>query len=293
MRNLIIGLSIILIVLLFSSCSPYDDYFGDYQYSTAYFAYDKIDRSVIIDEYDYIQVGAVLGGKISNTRDETVHYEMADELVLDAGFDVLPAEYYEFENNEHDGVSNVITISKGEFLGMMKVNLLPSFFNDEKSLDGEYALGFRIIDASTDSIGNAETIITFRYLSNAIGNYTHSGRAISSEDTLTYNNEDVELTTALPVGSNSVLSDKVDVGNFELSFHLLANSDNSVTLTGGENSDYEINELYPGFFDRENDHNIYLHYSFEEDGKMYEAHDTLYFVKRTVDNIIQWDTRFF
>lgn len=293
MKKLIVGISILLTVLSFNSCTPYDDYYGDFVYTTSYFAHDQMDRSVIIDEYDFIQVGAVLGGKIINDRDEWVQYELVNDLVTTAGYEVLPSSLYEFENNDFEGVTNVITIPYGEMLGMMKVKLKPEFFSDPKALSGNYALAYRIIDASTDSIGNKETLVTFKYLSNAVGFYKHSGRAISNTETLVYKNDEIELTTSEPVGSNSVQSEKVSLGSFDLAFNLKIDGDNKVTVTEGTGSDFPINSLNPGFFDRENDHNIYLNYSFENDGKIYEAQDTLVFIKRIIDNVIQWDTKYF
>ena len=136
-------------------------------------------------------------------------------------------------------------------------------------------------------------MVTFRYLSNAIGIYNHSGRAISAVDTFVYKNENIELKTTEPLGQNSVTSERINIDYMELFLNLIVNSDNSVTVSQGEDCDYEITQLSPGFFDRENDHSIYLNYSFEEDGKVYEVNDTLRFVKRVVDNIVQWDTEYF
>ncbi len=293
MKKSVISFIIISILLTFFSCTPYEDYYGDFDYTTAYFAYSEMNRSVIIDEYDYIQVGAVLGGKLVNDSEEWVKYELVDTLVTNAGYEVLPETLYETSNDELDGMTNVITIPEGNMLGMMKITLKPEFFTDPKALEPTYALAFRIIDASTDSIGNDVTLVTFKYVSNAVGFYEHRGIAISSEDTLVYNTPDTELTTIAPEGTNSVRSDFVQLGPVDLEFDMTMDSDNNISLTSGPESDAVITASAPGFFDRENDHNIYLNYTFDNDGKSYTATDTLVFVRRVIDNVEQWDTRFF
>ncbi|MGQ1945739.1 BT_3987 domain-containing protein [Geofilum sp. OHC36d9] len=292
MKNSVICVAIIALLSLYS-CEKYDDYYGDYEYSTAYFANSSMDRSVIIDEYDYIQVGAVLGGKIENNRDEWVKYELVDSLVTNAGYEVLPADLYDVENNKLDGVTNVITIPQGSMLGLMKINLKAEFFSDPKAISSTYALAFRIVDASTDSIGNDVTIVTFKYVSNAVGIYDHKGIAISDVDTLSYGNEAVELTTNTPVGTNSVRSESVLIGSGKLVFDLTMDADNNIAFSSGDGSTIDITPVEDGFFDRENDHNIYLDYTFDYNGNTYHAQDTLVFVKRVIDNVIQWDTTYF
>lgn len=294
MKKSVISLTIISIIILsFYSCTPYEDYYGDFEYTTAYFANSEMNRSVIIDEYDYIQVGAVLGGKLENDSEEWVMYELVDTLVTNAGYEVLPEALYETSNDELNNMTNVITISEGSFLGMMKITLQPAFFSDPKALTPTYALAFRITDASTDSIGNDVTLVTFKYVSNAVGFYEHRGRAISPVDSLIYNTAGIELITIAPEGTNSVRSDMVQLGPLDLEFEMTMDAENNVTLTSGDDSGAAITATTTGIFDRENDHNIYLDYSFDHDGKNYTATDTLVFVRRLIDNVEQWDTNFF
>ncbi len=293
MKKSLIFVAVIITLIAFHSCEKYDDYYGDYDYTTAYFANSKMNRSVIIDEYDYIQVGAVLGGKIENTVDEWVQYELVDSLVTAAGYEVLPESLYTSENNELNGKANVITIPAGNMLGLMKITLKPAFFSDPKALTSTYALAFRIVDASTDSIGLNETLVTFKYVSNAVGIYTHKGTAISAIDTVEYENADIEFLTTGPAGTNSVQSKTLRIGFTNVSLILNIDADNNVTLVNDEDGDIEILSTKSGFFDRENDHNIYLNYTYDNDGTVYEATDTLVFVKRVIDNVLQWDTRYF
>ncbi|MCF8381588.1 MAG: DUF1735 domain-containing protein [Bacteroidales bacterium] len=293
MKKSLVFVAVITALLSFNSCTKYDDYYSDFPYTTSYFAKTQMDRSVIIDEYDFIQVGAVLGGKLENDREEWVQYELVDSLVTLAGYEVLPSSLYETENDELNGMTNVITIPKGSFLGMMKIKLNADFFSDPKAITPTYALAFKIVDASSDSIGNDEVLVTFKYLSNAVGVYTHRGRAVSAVDTLTYLNNDTELITSEPVGTNSAQSNKLDIGALGLILNLTIDSENKVSFSSGEGSDITITAVNPGFFDRENDHNIYLNYTFDDAGKTYQAQDTLVFVKRVIDNVMQWDTRYF
>lgn len=281
------------IVLCFSSCEGYGEYYGENDFSIVYFALDDVSRSVVMDEFDYIKVGCVLGGKISNDVDEWFKYEMVDSLVDTSKYTILPESMYTMEDNDYNGQVNTIAIEAGEMIGLMKITLKPEFFSDEKALEGKYALGFRLLDASTDSIGKSEHVVTFQYLSNAIGFYNHTGVAISASDTLTYTNDDVELTTIAPLGTNSVTSPVIRLGENELTLEMTVDADNNIVLTSASESAIALTGNGTGFFDRENDHNIYLDYSFEADGNTYTAKDTLVFYKRVIDGLIETDTRFF
>ena len=110
---------------------------------------------------------------------------------------------------------------------------------------------------------------------------------------MTYVNNDTELITSEPVGTNSVISNKLDIGALGLVLNLTMDNENKVSFTSGTGSDITITAVNPGLFDRENDHNIYLNYTFDDAGKTYTAQDTLVFVNRLVDKILQWDTQYF
>jgi len=281
------------IALGFSSCEGYGDYYGENDFTIVYFANDNMSRSVVLDEFDYIKVGCVLAGKTSNDKDEWFKYEMVDSLVDTSVYTILPQSLYTLEGDEYNGQSNTVVIPEGEMLGLMKITLKPEFFNDSKALDGKYALGFRLLDASTDSIGKSEHVLTFQYLSNAVGFYNHKGMAISSSDTLEYTNDDKELTTVGPTGTNSVITPVLRLGENELILELNMDDVDNVVVKSSGTSAIALTEDGTGFFDRENDHNIYLDYTFEADGNTYNAKDTLVFYKRVIDGLIETDTRFF
>ncbi len=292
MKKITFALLVLTTILSISSCA-YEETYGDYTYTTCYFAYDQMDRSVIIDEFDYIQVGCVLGGKISNDDAEWFQYELVDSLVTNAGYEVLPASMYDITNNDYLGQANTVEIPVGNMLGMMKVTLQPSFFADSLALEGKYALAFRVIDHSTDSVGKTESIVTFKYLSSAIGTYTHSGVAVAGDSSLSYENDDIELTTTTPVGENVVISDKISVGSNDLVFKLTIDADNNVSVKEGSGSDFQLTNVSTGFFDKDGDNSIYLNYSYDDNGLVFEATDTLTFKKRVVDNVLQVDARYF
>lgn len=293
MKNLTIAIVVLISLVGFSACDKYDDTYGDFDYTAIYFANPDKDRSVIIDEFDFIQIGCVLGGKISNDAAEWFQYELVDSLVTNAGYTVLPESLYTVSNNDYMGKTNTVEIPVGKMLGMMKVTLKPEFFSDTLAYLGKYALALRLLDVSSDSIGRSETIVTFKYLSSAIGVYTHSGKAVFEDSTITYENDDIDLTTTLPLGSNSVLCKKVSIGANDLVFNLDIDADNNITVTEGPGSAFPITTLSAGFFDKDGDNSIYLNYSFDDNGAVFEATDTLVFKKRTVDLVLQTDPRFF
>lgn len=288
-----ISLIALTIALCFSSCEGYGEYYGENDFSIVYFAKDDVSRSVVMDEFDYIKVGCVLAGKISNDVDEWFTYEMVDSLVDTSMYTVLPESMYTVEDNDYKGQANTVLIAKGEMLGLMKITLKPEFFNEQLALDGKYALGFRVVEASTDSIGKSDHVVSFQYLSNAIGFYNHTGVALAAADTLVYTNDDKELTTIAPLGTNSVTSPVLRIGENNLTLELTVDDDNNIVVKSASTSAVALTEDGTGFFDRTNDHNIYLEYTFDADGNTYSAKDTLVFYKRVIDGLIETDTRFF
>lgn len=279
---------LILSIILISACE-YEDYQSDYEYSAVYFPKTRIDRSVIVGEYDYIQVGVVLGGKLSNDQEESVTYHLNTDTVLNSGLTLLPQAYYSIENSLQGRDANTFYIPAGKFQGMIKITLNDIFLNDSASLDGGYALGFELDQTSVDSVLSTKsiTVITFKYLSTADAFYYHSGEVSSGDSTTAYIPKTWDLTTT-GVGENILETD--GLGNFtsgEYKCRLEINNDNSVKIESAEGG-LPITSSGDSRYDPES-RSFFLKYSYTDSINQFHSVDTLIFRNRIVDGINQAD----
>ncbi len=156
----------------FTSCENGDVSFGDYDYQTVYFANQTFVRTITLGEDVYstdldnehkFQIYATLGGVESNSKDRKVQIAVDNSLVtglkfaniLDAdgtstfentgnAIEAMPTDYYTLS-------SNTITISSGQVMGCVDVQLTDAFFADPKALYANYVIPVRMTSA-TDSI---------------------------------------------------------------------------------------------------------------------------------------------
>lgn len=279
---------IALIGFFVSSCEKYEDYMVDYNYSAVYFPHASIDRTVIVGEYMDIGVGIFLGGRIENNSEEWATYEIDPEILSGTDYIPLPEAYYSFDN------SGKITIPEGKFQGFANITVNQDVFcADSLALTSNYALGFRLLDTSVDSILTDKeiTIITFKYINTYDGNYFHKGRAIgyvdgNPVDTMQYPADDYwNLTT---FSSNGVTAPEMgNISGDDYLMDLVINPDNSVNIQknpeAGTDVQNQSGQYDPGI------RTFYLEYSFMHEGKSYNAKDTLIFRNRIVDGVNQWD----
>lgn len=181
-----------------SACKKYDSYVVDYPYSTVYFASQKPLRTIVAYDDMSFKVGVMMGGVRSNTKDQTVKYEIDPTLLTTiqgaSAFTLLPTSYYTLSDN------STMTIPKGQVLGEVKVTLNKSLFTaDPASLTNTYALPLRIVSSTTDSVlrGDANheakdyTILVVKYISPYCGTYYHKGIETSGSITNSYTNKDI------------------------------------------------------------------------------------------------------
>lgn len=271
-----------------SSCEKYEEYMVDYKYSAIYFPHATIDRTVIVGEYMNIGVGIFLGGRIENNSEEWATYEIDPEILSGTDFIPLPEAFYSFDN------SGKIIIPKGKFQGFANITVNQDLFcADSLALASNYALGFRLLDTSVDTILNEKqtTIITFKYINTYDGNYYHKGRAIgyasgSPVDTMEYPANDYwKLTTFSPNGVTAP-----EMGNISGNDYLMdivINPDNSVSIQKNPDAGNEVQSQSGRYYP--DNRTFILEYSFQHEGKNYQANDTLVFRNRIVDGVNQWD----
>ena len=210
MRNVVI--CIVLIAAL-AACENQEQVFPDYELQAVYFPIqlpvrtlslgeDRIDNT--LDREYRFDIGVSIGGMYENKQDWTVDYvvdpSLTDSAYADDKFTtpliVLPANYYTFSPQ------NTVTIPKGLFNGLIRIELTDAFFNDPLSLTGQYVVPFRITGTSADSVlsgkqarpGVADRRILedwesgkspkdwvlygIKYVNAYHGNYLHRGRDI-------------------------------------------------------------------------------------------------------------------
>jgi len=273
---------------MLNSCEKYEEYMVDYQYSAVYFPHAAIDRTVIVGEYMEIGVGISLGGRFENNSEEWATYELDPDILSGTEYTLLPEEYYSMDN------SGTITIPEGKFQGFTTVTIDPELFcADSLALTSSYALGFRLLETSVDSIltGMESTIISFKYINTYDGNYYHKGRAIGySEgnpvDTMMYPEDDVwSLATFSTDGVTAPEMGNIS-GNAYL-MDLVINPDNSVSIRKNPFAGKDVT-AQSGEYDPDS-RTFILEYSFSHEEKEYTANDTLIFRNRIVDGVNQWD----
>lgn len=278
--------------VLISACA-YDDYeLKEFDYTAAYFAYPQIDRTIVVDEFSSIGVGVMLGGKMQNETEEWANYEI-DTSILKPGQIVLPEQYYTIFDAK-GGNNEIFYYFPGKYQGFIDVDFdVNNFINDPEALSGNYALGFRLLDTSLDSIipNKQTTIITFKFASPYFGNYYHYGRAVEVDafnqpvDTTTY---DPQLAWEFTTYSKDTLITNglgylVDVSNSKIKLTIengnvnVFSADGSIVVLDEGGSTYNAETR-----------TFFLNYSFIESSKTYMANDTLVFRNRILDGVNQW-----
>jgi hypothetical protein len=184
-KNLVLAI----MITTFFACEPYEEYVKDYNYSAVYFGTQKPLRTLVtrMDANELrFKAGVALGGILENKSDQWVTFELAPDLLTTVaganGFTLLPADWYSFDITE-----NKISIPNGKFMGDFTITIDKSKFTaDPTSLIKKYALPFRIIESSADSVlrGDAVikakdyTIIVVKYINEFSGTYYVRGEQV-------------------------------------------------------------------------------------------------------------------
>ena len=286
------------------SCSKYDDFTHDFDYTSTYFAYQNPVRTVFSDNLE-IEIGAMMGGKRKSKSEETVSYRIAPELLEDAEivgknkFTLLPADYYSLSSKDK------LIIPKGEFLGKTKLTLDgEKFLNDPHAINKYYALPLLITETSLDSvlIGNANagiprkdyTIVVIKFISKYHGIYYHRGQRAKYDadgtlvDVLRYVTEDQEeefienvvwdfsTLSANTMRSNGV-GENYSTSSKKYALDLSVANDNKVAIKGVDNSLIPvIKDLGTSIYEP-GQKKFYLNYEYSDAGFKYVMKDTLTF----------------
>jgi hypothetical protein len=167
---------LIIFIITIAACENQPWSFPDFDLQTVYFPVqlpvrtlsigeDRIDNS--LDKEFKFDIGVSIGGMYQNKKDWTVDYVVDTSLVRKVYITTspqtytannkvyaLPASYYSLTP-----VSTVI-IPKGNFNGLIRVQLTDAFFNDTIALSGRYVIPLKLTDTSADSILQGRALFT-------------------------------------------------------------------------------------------------------------------------------------
>ncbi|WP_194767040.1 DUF1735 domain-containing protein [Tamlana sp. I1] len=278
------------------SCS-YDDFVeNEFDYTAVYFPKPKIDRTFIMGEGMRIGVGAVLGGRLSNTEDVEITFSLDDNLVANEGLTVLPSDYYNFVDANGNPANNKIIIPAGKVQGFVYVKADSiNYLADPASLGNNYALGFKlenVVKADSILADFESTLITFSYINKLYGNYIQKGQFVKTDGTTTETIEypggidDVEeLTVSSP---NSAIVN--GLGTFRGSNHkmeIIISEDNTIAIQSLPGAVAVIDDGGSSY--NPETKVITLNYTFDFNGSNYKATDILDYRNRVVDGVNQFD----
>ncbi|WP_157757687.1 DUF1735 domain-containing protein [Pseudalgibacter alginicilyticus] len=293
MKTYINKIALVLIVTgaAFTSCESYEDFTGDFDKTTVYFATQKPLRTIVSYDEMSFKVGVSLGGKRENTVEEYADFEIDPDLLntVDGAdvFTLLPSSYYKLSN------TSKMVIPIGEFIGDVAVTLNKELFtNDPLATQNTYALPLKITNSSLDSIGGFDpdgtvidipknyTILVVKYISSYSGVYYHKGTQKEVDgsgglisETIYNNTDDVNNQTwgLSTVDRNSVKTS--GIGTFT-NQNFVINIDESTNAIYIDAPSSGVTNLV-GTGTLNNDRSISLSYSFTLSGKNYEVEDTL------------------
>jgi hypothetical protein len=167
---------LIIFIITIAACENQPWSFPDYNLQAVYFPIqlpvrtlslgeDRIDNS--LDKAFKFDIGIAIGGMYQNNKDWTVDYKVDTSLVrkvyvysspqvytANTKVYALPPSYYTLTPVP------TVTIPKGSFNGLIRVELTDAFFNDTIALSGRYVIPLRITDTSADSILQGQAAIT-------------------------------------------------------------------------------------------------------------------------------------
>ncbi|MEO2072389.1 MAG: DUF5627 domain-containing protein [Zunongwangia sp.] len=165
MKNNIL-IFLFLSVVLFSSCENGDWDFPDYEYQVVYFAYQYPIRTITLGEDIFdttldnegkCMIMATMGGLYENKQNVTIDVEVDNSLVDGLVFEGAGNEVLALPSSHYTLASDNIVIPNGELSGGVEVQLTDAFFDDPKSLENNYVIPLRMLNATVvDSILSGE-----------------------------------------------------------------------------------------------------------------------------------------
>lgn len=162
----------------------YDDFRLDYPYTTVAFStatggsndLGVLHRTVVKGEGLNIEFGCYLAGVLENNEERWADFIIDPDLLSGTPYTLMPASMYTLSN------SSRFVIPKGEYIGSVTVTIdSAAFLNDPMAADFNYAIPFRLTDASVDSINSSQDtkIVALKYINQYEGFYNHTGSYVT------------------------------------------------------------------------------------------------------------------
>ncbi len=253
--------------------SCYDEYINDYEEPAIYFATQQPIRTLVADRDLTITIGATVGGIRAVDTSDWAKFEI-DETLLDGddavtmGLELLPETHYTLADESMMYISNV-TLPIVD----VEISFTEAFFEDPKSVELCYALPFKLVECSRDTIleSMSTSIVAIKYVSTYSGTFYVEGQIRNTasdasevwaeyiesalNNNLTCEMESVDrknLTKSSLTISSDISSLSIDTGVVNIEF----NSDDEATVTlsaatgnttfqsGSGNYWYEVVESY-------------------------------------------------
>lgn len=182
----IVGLAMILGSL--SSCENNTIELPDFDYQTVYFANQYPVRTIVLgkdavidnslDNEHKVEIKATLGGTRDNRKNVIIDVEVDNSLLNGLYFpnngselEPLPTNYFSLSNNQ-------ITISAGNIMGGVQVQLTDAFFEDPNALSNHYVLPLKMKSVeNADSILHTKEFVFYalKFINPWHGNYLRRG----------------------------------------------------------------------------------------------------------------------
>ena len=298
--------TIIIAALLFlaglGSVSCYEDFIKDYDQPNMGFALQRQVRTVI-ESKNSIFVGVSIGGKREVDLNDWATFEIDESLLEGTGKKLLPADYYSLAD------PNTFRVRRtGMAVADVQITFTDAFYADPASLNGSYAIPFRItgvsIPASRDSTGytnpvgavraGAETtIVAVKYINEYSGTWYKmgemtevdaSGNALGEKKTYgdrrdIINSPTTSLTTTGRYELKRVGIADTATGNMSLSFMSPGNDESLLNVSGSGISNASAKIMRKGdytfYSGTEPSPQIELEYVYETGGKRWKVNETL------------------
>lgn len=310
-------LLLILSVCLLSSC--YEDYVNDYDFAGIYFTNQTDVRSFIVGERMDFNLGAVLGGVLSNNEKRNVHFKIDPGLLTVETLEEMRSSKYAYIKEALEGVealqllpsdfytlsnSEKTVIDKGKYAGIITVSGKDEFLHaPEKTIKANYALPLRIVSADADSImkGKDYTVIGVKYECKLFGYYYHYGEWTSyDKNGLETGKEVIDFNLPMP---DNTINELKTTAPYQIatskaanvagsSMYISINSDNTLELSAPEGAKYNIEAVGKCTYNNPKllqDRMLILNYKISlDDGSYVVAKDTLAFRNRIRDGVNEW-----
>ncbi|WP_442796370.1 DUF5627 domain-containing protein [Pelobium manganitolerans] len=255
-------LLITLASVFLGACKNGDWEFDDFEFQSAYFAYQGPVRTITmgedlfdtsLDNAHKCQIMATMGGVYTNKKDVTIGIAVDNSLAADKAFNsggdiiAMPSNYYTL-------ASDKIIIPKGSITGGVEVQLTDAFFADPLSLKKTYVIPLKMVSVNgVDSIlaGKGYTLYALKYINTWAGNYLRRGKDVivgksghtSLSKTAVRHNQFVESDQVIPLTTKSLKTSELavvfkDENDQNITCKLLLTFDNegNCTVTNADNT---------------------------------------------------------